>query len=414
MGTNNEWSLVKLDDIVNIISSKRIFAKDYVEQGIPFYRSKEIIEKSSGNEISNKLFITVEKFEEIASKYGYPKEGDILLTSVGTLGVPYLVKDEQFYFKDGNLTWFKDFSKLNNKFLFYWFYSPEAKSQIQSHQIGSTQKALTISNLKSFNINLPTETIQSKIVSILSSLDRKIEVNNKIIDNLEQQAQTIFKSWFIDFEPFQDSEFVDSELGPIPKGFGVKKVKEICEIKIGRTPSRKQSEWFSNKSGIKWVSIKDMGNSKIFISETSEYLTSEAIKKFNIPMVEKGTLLLSFKLTVGRISIAQDTMTTNEAIANFSKTIVNSYYLYYVFKNLNFNSLGNTSSIGNAVNSSIIKDISILVPNQELLEKFIFIITPIMEMISNLIFQNQKLAATRDLLLPKLLSGELDVSDFDI
>lgn len=131
-------------------------------------------------------------------------------------------------------------------------------------------------------------------------------------------------------------------------------------------------------------------------------------------MVEKGTLLLSFKLTVGRISIAQDTMTTNEAIANFSKTIVNSYYLYYVFKNLNFNSLGNTSSIGNAVNSSIIKDISILVPNQELLEKFIFIITPIMEMISNLIFQNQKLAATRDLLLPKLLSGELDVSDFDI
>ena len=104
--------------------------------------------------------------------------------SVGTLGVPYVVKDETFYFKDGNLTWFGNFKGLNSKFLYYWFLSPMAKNAIDAKAIGSTQKALTIDALSKFEIDIPNVDVQNRIVSILSSLDNKIELNRRINDNL--------------------------------------------------------------------------------------------------------------------------------------------------------------------------------------------------------------------------------------
>lgn len=100
----------------------------------------------------------------------------------------------------------------------------------------------------------------------------------------------------MDFEPFQDGDFVESELGMIPEGWEVKKVNEICDLKIGRTPPRKESEWFSLKEGVKWVSIKDLGLSQMYISEVTEYLTEESIEKFNIPIVEENTYYLALNL----------------------------------------------------------------------------------------------------------------------
>jgi len=127
------WKKVKLGEVVDIGSSKRIFYKEYVDRGIPFYRSKEIIEKHNRQEISTTLFITEEKYNEIKNKFGVPQERDLLLTSVGTLGIPYIVKkNEKFYFKDGNLTWFKNFKEdLFNKFLYYWFLSPIGKKNLK-------------------------------------------------------------------------------------------------------------------------------------------------------------------------------------------------------------------------------------------------------------------------------------------
>lgn len=263
-------------------------------------------------------------------------------------------------------------------------------------------------------IEVPSIEEQEKIVGILNSLDSKIEINNKIISNLESQAQAIFKSWFVDFEPFQDGEFVESELGMIPEGWEVKKVNEICDLKIGRTPPRKESEWFSLKEGVKWVSIKDLGLSQMYISEVTEYLTEESIEKFNIPIVEENTLLLSFKLTVGRIAITTEKMCTNEAIAQFKDPLISTLFLFYYFKNFKFETLGNTSSIGNAVNSKIIKNIEVLVPPEKIVLKVMKMIEPLSICIRNLLNQNTKLAEMRDALLPKLMAGEIDVSNIKI
>lgn len=140
---------------------------------------------------------------------------------------------------------------------------------------------------------------------------------------------------------------------------------DICDIKIGRTPPRKQPQWFSESHGIKWVSIKDMGNTGKYISQTSEFLTADAIKKFNIPIIPAGTLLMSFKLTVGRLGFTEYDMCSNETIAQLpikDPDMVDKNYLYYYLKNFNFGSLSSTSSIATAVNSKTVKNISVNLP----------------------------------------------------
>lgn len=143
---------------------------------------------------------------------------------------------------------------------------------------------------------------------------------------------------------------------------------DICNVKIGRTPPRKEDQWFSSGAGNKWVSIKDMGIAEKNIFITNEYLTDEAVKKFRIPRIDRGTLILSFKLTVGRLGFASEDMYSNEAIAQLpikNPEEVDKNWLYYYLKNFNFDSLSSTSSIATAVNSQTIKNIKVKLPYLE-------------------------------------------------
>ena len=220
-------------------------------------------------------------------------------------------------------------------------------------------------------------------------------------ENLGQQAQAIFKSWFVDKE------------NPDRK---VCKADEYFDISIGKTPPRKEHEWFSTKNtDIKWVSISDMGSCGTFISDSSEYLTQEAIDKFNVKVVPENTVLLSFKLTVGRITITTGKMATNEAIAHFkTKDDCITEYLYCYLKNFNFQELGSTSSIATAVNSKIIKGMPFIIPTDEEKRLFYSIAHQLFTEIRKNQAENQCLALLRDILLPKLMNGEIDVSEVKI
>ena len=181
---------MRLGDVCEITSSKRIFAKEYRPTGVPFYRGKEIIEKQSGKNVSTELFIDESCYDEIADRFGVPQEGDILLTSVGTLGVPYVVRDEKFYFKDGNLTWMRNFKNANSTYIYYWFLSSFGKTQIDQKSIGSTQKALTIDTLLKFEIDLPDITTQQVVAHTLSALDAKITNNKRLNHHLAVRSVT--------------------------------------------------------------------------------------------------------------------------------------------------------------------------------------------------------------------------------
>lgn len=294
-----------------------------------------------------------------------------------------------------------DESKVNYKFLYYYMFSSEWREEIERHKVfGSTVDRIPLISFPSFMVNLPDMATQEYIANILSALDDKIAFNNKINENLEQQVTALFH------QIFDESNSNRKHIS----------ANEYFDISIGKTPPRKESQWFSkNPSDCVWVSISDMGSCGLYIADSSEYITHEAVEKFNVKIVPDNTVILSFKLTVGRIAITDGCMTTNEAIAHFktNEPRINEY-LYCYLKNFNFQTMGSTSSIATAVNSKIIKGMPFIVPTDDELEKFHKISGPLFMMIKSNQRENKYLGELRDVLLPKLMSGEINMEDIEV
>ena len=385
-----EWIEYKLGDICNISSSKRIFAEEYVSSGIPFYRGKEIIEKHNKNTVSSELFITNERFEEIKSKFPVPQIDDILLTSVGTLGVPWLVNESNFYFKDGNLTWFRsNIEKVNPKFLYYWFESHYAKNQIDSMCIGSTQKALTIDTLSKFSINLPPLPIQQKIAAILSSLDDKIELNNKINENLEQQAQALFKSWFIDFEPFG---------GKMPEGWKEGSVSEIIELHDSkRIPLSSQQRENMEK-------VYPYYGATSLMDYVDDYLFDGIYLLFG----EDGTVIDSDGFPILQY-VEGKFWVNNHAHILTGKNGFSVEMLYLLFSLTNVQDKV-TGAVQPKISQGNLNSIKAIIPDSQACKKFDSIIQPLFTQIRTIRNENTQLATIRDTLLPKLMNGDVDTN----
>lgn len=191
-GAEESWENKKLGELVTITSSKRIFYSEYVSYGIPFYRSKEIIELRKSGSTNSELYISKERFDEINNKFGSPIEGDILMTSVGTLGVAYRVrKSDKFYFKDGNLTWFKDFKGLPSSIIYLWLISKIGQEELAAITIGSTQEALTIEGLKGISFKIPPKEKIKDYELEFNSIIEKIESNQTQIRTLTQTRDTL-------------------------------------------------------------------------------------------------------------------------------------------------------------------------------------------------------------------------------
>ena len=308
--------------------------------------------------------------------------------------------------------------KIRSKYLYYILKNKDVVNFLQglAESRSGTFPQITFSELSTIDINLPSLENQDIIVEIIDNIESKIENLEKINKNLLSIADAIFKKEFINFDEYLEEDLISSDFGLIPKNWYYKTLDEISDVAIGKTPPRKETWWFSEKEGVKWVSIKDLGNSGTYIFETSEYLTEEAIDKFNVKLIPEDTVILSFKLTVGRLGITTEEMTTNEAIAHFKlnqESPISKEYLYLYLKNFNYEELGSTSSIAKAINSKIVKKIPILVPESNKLNEF----KELFENLFNEIKSNQleinNLTKLRDTLLPKLMSGEIDVSQIN-
>lgn len=260
---------------------------------------------------------------------------------------------------------------------------------------------VTIADIKRMSVVIPSLDVQRKIVSYIKPIDDKIELNNEINNNLLEQVLTLYRNKFVDTANNERA---------------ICRADEYFDISIGKTPPRKEPQWFStNPQDVTWVSISDMGTCGLYISSSSEQLTKQAVERHNVKVVPDNTVLLSFKLTVGRIAITNGEMTTNEAIAHFKtdKKEINEY-LYCYLKCFNYQTMGSTSSIATAVNSKIIKGMPFVVPTNDELEEFHGFAAPMFAKIKANQIETDNLTALRDTLLPKLMSGELDVSDIDI
>ena len=296
-----------------------------------------------------------------------------------------------------------DCDKAVPNFIYYALTKQEVTEQLQAiaEQSVSAYPSIKPSDIENLELMFPDIKMQERIVSILSLMDEKIKNNNAINNNLLEQVLSIYRHRFVD---------TANELRQTCRA------DEYFDISIGKTPPRKELQWFStNPKDVTWVSISDMGTRGLYISESSEQLTREAVDHHNVKIVPDNTILLSFKLTVGRIAITNGEMSTNEAIAHFKtdKKEINEY-LYCYLKCFNYQTMGSTSSIATAVNSKIIKSMPFVVPTDEEINEFHSLAAPMFAKIKANQSEMSNLTVLRDTLLPKLMSGELDVSNIDL
>ena len=321
--------------------------------------------------------------------------GTLILTNSATPGIPiFLGKDMCLH--DGFL-YFTNINEeiINKNYLYYWFIYN--RNLIVNQANGSVFKNLKKEIVENFKIEVPDYNIQLKTIRILDNINNKINQNNEINNNLYELINYIYKETFKDYQTY-------------------KRIDEVSNVTIGKTPPRSEQECFTNnKNDIKWISISDLGKSGVFIYDTNEKLKKDAVEKYNIKVIPEDTIILSFKLTVGRVGITTEDMTTNEAIAHFdlyNKKYKN--YLYCMLKNYNYNDLGSTSSIATAINSKIVKSMKIGIPYDNDLEKFNNLTFSMFDLIKLNEKNNIYLEQLRDALLPKLMSGEIDLDNIEI
>ncbi len=302
---------------------------------------------------------------------------------------------------------------------FVYYHLCNKFTELASLANGGAQQNLNAQIIKDFPIFLPSLTEQQKISSILKSLDDKIEVNRRINENLEQQAQALFKSWFVDFEPFKDGEFVESELGMIPKGWRVVSLDEITS-KFG-TGLNPRKNFKLGEGDNYYVTIKNMGNNRVYLDERCDKVNDEAIAKINKrSKLQVGDLLFSGIGTIGRVALITETPTnwnTSESVFNMHPAEnISSEFLYVLLLSdvfQNYVKIHAQGGVQQGIRMASLKDFKMVLPDVFILKKFDKIIIPIISKIKSSEKECDRLTALRDTLLPRLMSGELKVNEIE-
>lgn len=345
------------------------------------------------------------------------KVGDVVVASAGqgkTRGqVAYCLTDT--YINQSIIAIRAKKDVLNSKYLFYNLSSRYNELRLLSDS-SSSRGSLTVKIFEELNIDLPEIEKQNKIAKVLSNYDDLIENNNKRIKILEEMAQKIYKEWFVDFRfpGHETATFKQTELGDIPTNWEVANIEKYYNTSSGGTPSRKQLSYYDN-GNINWIKTGELKNT--FVIDTEEKITEKAIKNSSAKVFPTNTVTLAMYCGMGDISIMSKPMATNQACCVF---LPKYDYLEYPFSYLFFCNITKEMiniSFGAAqqnLSQEVIKAYIVKFPNKEILLDFNKIIKPVFENIKNLLYKNQTLKQMRDLLLPRLISGEIDVENMGI
>ena len=290
----------------------------------------------------------------------------------------------------------------NNYLLYYLQYNKRQLLQIAS--AGATRNAITKAMIENLILPCPKSLEdQRRIASILSSLDRKIELNNKINADLEEMAQAIFKNWFVDFEPFKDGKFVDSELGMIPEGWKVGTLEDIAEITMGQSPAGNSLN--ENREGmIFYQGSSDFG----FRFPSIRVFTTEPKR-----LAVANSVLFSVRAPVGDINVAKEECCIGRGVASIKSKYGHDSYLFYAMKSLHklFDSFDGEGTVFGSINKKTLSAIQILLPSDGIVEQFNNIASSFDNRIRSLSDENSRLSLLRDTLLPRLMSGEIEVPE---
>lgn len=307
-------------------------------------------------------------------------------------------------------------ANADTDYLFLFYLLKFNKDKIEAMGSGTTFKEVSTKVMQSIKLKVPCKQTQQKIAKILSSLDEKIELNNKINENLHAQAQAIFKSWFVNFEPFKNEKYSDSVLGKIPSKFTVVNLESLCSvITKGTTPTTIKRNFMP--CGVNFLKVETILENHDFDKTKFTFIDNETNELMSRSKIKENDILLSMAGTIGRFAIVRNDLlpaNINQALAiiRADETKISSYCLYSYFLggwHTNFYLKKIQQAVQANLSLTSIKSLPILLPNREILQAYEKVIIPIIEKIKNIQVENIKLAQIRDTLLPKLMSGELEV-----
>lgn len=425
-----EFKKYKLGELCRLSSSKRIFESEYVNNGIPFIRGQEISDKSILDEKSKfECYISEERYNEIKDKYGVPQKGDILMTAVGTIGnLVVLNSNRPFYFKDGNVIRFSDFSELiDSTYLALFMKSPYFNKQIQYALIGAVQKALTMVMLSNIEIPLPEISIQKRIATILMEINSKIETNKKINKELEVMAKELYDYWFVQFDfpneagkPYKTSggkmTFNTILKREIPEGWYVTKLCScIKHINTGLNP---RDNFILGNGKIKYITVKNLTTDGIIDFSGCDLINEKArVRVHERSQITKDDILFASISPLGRCYIIQETpedWDINESVFSIrpDQNIISPEYLYCYLTSEWFMKKAEkeaTGSIFAGIRIAALNAMPIIVPDKNIIKAFSSVLRPIFEEKEKLFNEIQYLVMLRDELLPMLMNGQVEV-----
>jgi type I restriction enzyme, S subunit len=417
------YKTYKLSEIADVQTGpfgSQLHKEDYVDDGTPIIT----VEHLGENKILYQNLPRVGEDDYIRLSKYHLKTDDIVFSRVGSVDRRALVSENEngWMFSGRCLRVRVTDSSVNPKYLSYLFGTQSFKEYIRSIAVGATMPSINTKILSDIEVDIPSLDLQNRVVDILYKLDLKIWNNDDLINNLELIAQTLFKHWFIDYEfpneeglsyKSNNGKMVDSELGKIPEGWYMSDVENFSEYNIitGKTPSTKKTEYYDQK-GTPFITIPDM-HGKVYVTKTNRYLSVKGVESQKNKTLPKNSVCVSCIATPGLVVITTKDSQTNQQINSFTPKYENLYYVYFSLKGLSdhIRDLGSSGSTTLNLNKMQFSKISIIKPSDVILRTFSEVIEPLFKQIKNLMLENEVLEELRDTLIPKLLSGEIEIRD---
>ena len=412
-GVSMEWKHYKMDELIEEISmgpfGSDVKKEFYVDNGVPILNGSNL----QGFKLQEDSFGYLTKEKADSLKKCNAHRGDIIVTHRGTLGqivyVPVNSKYDRYVISQSQFRFRCKADLVDVQYLVYYFHTREGQYKILANasQVGVPALARATSTFRLIDIKLPSLKDQRRIASILSSLDRKIELNNKINADLEEMAQAIFKNWFVDFEPFKDGNFVDSELGMIPEGWKVGRLTEIASYMNGLAMQKFPPE--NNEDSLPVLKIKELGQG--FCGTDSDRCSCNIKDECKI---HNGDVIFSWSGTLLVDVWCGGDCGLNQHLFKVTSNDYPKWFYYYWTKHhlQEFIHIAKDKAVTMGhIKRGHLEEAMVAIPDNDSMEKAHELFEPILSKMISLRLENSRLSTLRDTLLPRLMSGELEVPE---
>ena len=377
-----EWKTDILENLLDALIDYRGKTPRKTASGVPLVTAKII---KGGSILPFEEYIAEEDYDAWMVR-GFPQPGDVVMTTEAPLGEVALLDNRKVALAQRVVTLRGKQGILDSTYLKYFLQSAIGQSRLSARETGTTVTGIKQSELRKVEISYPTFQTQRKISAILKSIDDKIALNNRINHNLEEQAQALYKSWFVDFEPFKDGEFVDSELGLIPKGWRVGTLSELVEVHYGKDHK----------------SLKD--------GDIPVYGSGGRMRYAERALFDKESVLIPRKGTLNNVMYVNHPFWTVDTMFYSSEKVQNAIKYAHLFLLTQDLASMNAGSAVPSMTTDILNNLIVLIPTQDVLEAFDGIVSALYSGVDDFQRQSASLSMTRDSLLPQLLSGNLNSS----